>query len=138
MQQKTTNNLKQLTNMITIETILSRLTEGVLGTDKELFTYEERNQFALYYFNEYKEWNDDELEEIMSSHGIAEAFTGYWWDTNRTCRRCTECGRLFREGYCVEGGCDYYCSDECLHKHYTDEEWAEECENNDQSYWTEW
>ena len=29
-------------------------------------------------------------------------------------------------------------ADECLHTEYSDEEWAEECENNDQSYYTEW
>jgi hypothetical protein len=27
-------------------------------------------------------------------------------------------------------GVAYYCSDECLHSDFTDEEWAEECENN--------
>ena len=43
-----------------------------------------------------------------------------------------------REGYCVDMGAAYYCSDECLHAEYSDEEWTEECENNDQSYYTEW
>ena len=47
-------------------------------------------------------------------------------------------GKLMREGYCVDMGAAYYCSDECLHTEYTDAEWAEECENNDQSYFTEW
>ena len=43
-----------------------------------------------------------------------------------------------RKGYCVDMGAAYYCSDDCLHTEHTEEEWAEECENNDQSYYTEW
>lgn len=43
-----------------------------------------------------------------------------------------------QEGYCQDGGYRYYCDDECLHKDFTDEEWNEECDNNDQSYWTQW
>lgn len=53
-------------------------------------------------------------------------------------RRCSICGRLMQEGYCQDGGWRYYCSDECLHHDFTDEEWNEECDNNDQSYWTQW
>ncbi|KAB3652664.1 hypothetical protein GAT26_15855, partial [Phocaeicola vulgatus] len=60
------------------------------------------------------------------------------WNTDRTCRRCSECGKLMREGYCVDMGVAYYCSKDCLHTDFTDEEWNEECENNDQSYYTEW
>lgn len=62
----------------------------------------------------------------------------FWWDTDRACRRCSECGRLMRKGYCIDAGAAYYCSDECLHTDFTDEEWAEEYESNDQSYYTEW
>lgn len=38
----------------------------------------------------------------------------------------------------TDKGVAYYCSKECLHSDFTDEEWAEECESNDQSYYTEW
>lgn len=53
-------------------------------------------------------------------------------------RRCSICGRLMQEGYCQDGGYRYYCSDDCLHHDFTDEEWNKECDNNDQSYWTQW
>lgn len=43
-----------------------------------------------------------------------------------------------REGYCVDSGVAYYCSNDCLHSDFSDEEWIEEYENNDQSYYTEW
>ena len=116
--------------MTTVQSILSRLTNAVSGTDKELYSEQELNKFATFYLDK---WDENTSEDV-----IAESFTDFWWDTERTCRRCSECGRLFREGYCVDGGVAYYCSDECLHSDFTDAEWAEECENNDQSYYTEW
>ena len=116
--------------MTTIESILTRLTNAVSGTDKELYTEDELTKFATFYLDK---WDENTSEDV-----IAESFTDYWWDTDRTCRRCSECGKLMREGYCVDMGAAYYCSDDCLHTEYTEEEWAEECENNDQSYYTEW
>jgi hypothetical protein len=53
-------------------------------------------------------------------------------------RECDECGKGFNEGYCVDGGSFYYCSDECLHKHYTAEEWEEMCADDGDSYWGRW
>lgn len=54
-------------------------------------------------------------------------------------RVCSECGCRFSEGYCVDSGMEYYCSDECLHKHYTDEEWEDLYNNGESdSYWTSW
>ncbi len=54
-------------------------------------------------------------------------------------RQCTECESGMDSGYCVGGGGEYYCSDECLHKHYTKEEWEEMCEDQvSDSYYTEW
>lgn len=54
-------------------------------------------------------------------------------------RICSECGKEMTKGYVIEGGCEYYCCDECLHKHYTDEEYLELYDDgNGDSYWTEW
>lgn len=54
-------------------------------------------------------------------------------------RTCTECGKEMTQGYCIENGEEYYCSDECLHKHYTQDEYLEMYDNgNGDSYWTEW
>lgn len=53
-------------------------------------------------------------------------------------RFCSVCGKPMREGYCYDMGRRYYCSDECLHTEFTSEEWKQECEGNDQSYYTEW
>lgn len=44
-----------------------------------------------------------------------------------------------RTGYVIDGGVEYYCTDECLHKHYTEEEWEDMYDDgNSDSYWTEW
>lgn len=54
-------------------------------------------------------------------------------------RICSHCGKPMKAGYCIDGGSEYYCSDECLHAHYTDEEYLEMYDNGDgDSYWTEW
>ena len=91
---------------------------------------QELNQFASFYLDK---WDENTSEDV-----VAESFVDYWWNTDRACRRCSECGKLMREGYCADMGVAYYCSKDCLHSDFTDEEWAEECESNDQSYFTEW
>lgn len=115
--------------MTTMKSILSRLTQAVNGTDKELFSEQELNQFASFYLDK---WDENTSEDV-----VAESFVDYWWNTDRACRRCSECGKLMREGYCADMGVAYYCSKDCLHSDFTDEEWAEECESNDQSYYFE-
>lgn len=43
------------------------------------------------------------------------------------------------EGYCIEGGFEYYCSKECLLKEMTWEEFLELYDDGEgDSYWTEW
>ena len=75
--------------MTTIQSILYRLTEAVSGTDKELYTEDELNKFASFYL--------DKWDENTSENVIAESFTDFWWNTDRTCRRCSVCGKLMRE-----------------------------------------
>lgn len=65
--------------MTIIQSILSRLTEAVNGTDKELYTEDELNKFATFYLDK---WDENTSEDV-----IAESFTDFWWDTDRTCRR---------------------------------------------------
>ena len=52
-------------------------------------------------------------------------------------RTCTACGAGMNEGYVINGGCEHYCSDECLPM--TDAEFEELYADGDgDSYWTEW
>ena len=54
-------------------------------------------------------------------------------------RTCSECHKKMTEGYCIENGMAYYCSDECLHKNMTQEEYLELYDDgNGDSYYTEW
>ena len=53
-------------------------------------------------------------------------------------RVCEECGKPMIEGYIVDG-CDTYCSDECLHKHISKEDFdALYNDGNGDTYWTTW
>jgi hypothetical protein len=43
------------------------------------------------------------------------------------------------EGYVINGGCEHYCSDACLHKHVSADEFEDLHDDGDgDSYWTEW
>jgi len=54
-------------------------------------------------------------------------------------RKCDICGKPMKSGYVIGGGLEYYCSDKCLHKIYTEKEWNDLYdEGNSDSYWTEW
>lgn len=52
-------------------------------------------------------------------------------------RRCDACGCFMAEGFCIHDGEKYFCSDECLHTVYTEEEYDAMYEA-DEAYWTEW
>lgn len=52
-------------------------------------------------------------------------------------RICDECGTKMDKGYCIGDGDEYYCSDTCLYKNYTEKEY-QEMYDNDNAYYTEW
>ena len=53
--------------------------------------------------------------------------------------KCDECGSGMNVGYCLLSGKQYFCSNECLHKNYTEEQWLKIYdEESGDSYWTEW
>lgn len=65
------------------------------------------------------------------------------WDydevAGKEIRTCDECGSEMVEGYCISGGEEYYCSDECLHKNYTQQQYLDLYdEGYGDSYYTEW
>jgi hypothetical protein len=54
-------------------------------------------------------------------------------------RQCDECGLGMNSGHVISGGDQYYCSETCLHKHYTEEQYLEMHGNGeDDTYYTEW
>jgi len=54
-----------------------------------------------------------------------------------TTPRCTCCGRLMLEGFVIYDGEEHYCSGECLHSKYSEEEYFEMYVNGE-GYWTNW
>lgn len=52
-------------------------------------------------------------------------------------RKCTNCGKEMDNGYCIDNGLEYYCSDECLHAFYSPCDYLQLCKE-DLAYWTEW
>ena len=79
-----------------------------------------------------------EFGEGLMSHTTDVEF---WENLNEELdcfRVCEECGKPMIEGYVING-CDTYCSDDCLHKHITDEEFELLYDNgNGDTYWTKW
>jgi hypothetical protein len=52
---------------------------------------------------------------------------------------CSVCGADMEQGYCVDAGLAYYCTEECLRKDYTAEQWEEMYDDgNGESYYTTW
>lgn len=85
------------------------------------------------------------LEEHINDEIITLKYNpmGSWYideeEQEQHKRVCSHCGKYMNEGYCIENGLEYYCSDECLHKRYTEEEYNELYDDgNGDSYWTEW
>lgn len=115
----------------TAQKILNQLTIAVKGSEQEYYTDKELKQFAQAFKSKWA--------ESMSNDEVADGFLDYWWNTDKPVRRCSICGRLMHEDYCSDMGASYYCSDECLLMDYSNmDEWYEECQYNDQSYFTEW
>ena len=53
-------------------------------------------------------------------------------------RICEECGQPMIEGFVVDG-CQTYCSEECLHKYISEEDYREAYnDGNGDTYWTTW
>lgn len=54
-------------------------------------------------------------------------------------RVCTSCLKIMIEGYVIEDGFAYYCSDKCLEYDMTLEEFKQAYgDGNTETYWTEW
>lgn len=58
----------------------------------------------------------------------------YLFTNGRSCNKCSKC---LNSGYYIRNNKTYYCSDECLAKDYTDEEY-DRMYDNDEAYWTDY
>lgn len=87
-----------------------------------------------------KEWHADHGDpEFEGMHPVCfNEFVGNEFE--QSLRTCNECGKMhLKAGFVINGGAEYYCSEECLHKHYTEQEYLDLYDEGDgDSYWTEW
>jgi hypothetical protein len=62
------------------------------------------------------------------------------YNAERAPRYCEHCGAGMFEGYCLWGGGDYYCSEDCLKANFTAKEIEamDIGEDDSDSYWTTW
>jgi hypothetical protein len=60
--------------------------------------------------------------------------------------KCDNCGAGMNEGYVIEGANEHYCSDDCLHKNVSPDDFQQfyigNMDDHDipdiQIYWTDW
>ena len=93
-----------------------------------------------YKSNEIGFYHIDRLAQVLDM--VTDLLEGDQW------RICSHCGKLMSEGYINKMGepTEYYCSDECLHQHYSPQEWKQLCQGpegqedkgNDFCCWTTW
>lgn len=71
---------------------------------------------------------------------VFENLYNVWkYEQENSFRICSECNSEMKSGYVIENGMEYYCSDNCLEKNMTKENFEELYDNgNGNSYWTEW
>lgn len=86
-----------------------------------------------------KEGNEELIKSLsLSLVAFKDLMVDAMYDLD-TYRQCDTCGVLFGEGYCIEGGVNYFCSKECLEKDMTWEEFLELYDDGEgDSYWTQW
>jgi late competence protein required for DNA uptake (superfamily II DNA/RNA helicase) len=108
----------------------------LLRTYSTTFDIEADTQLdAIKQFNEL----EDEMysQELDQCNVIEEVVKG-----DKYARKCDKCGNGMNEGYCIYEGEEYYCSNECLHLVYSEQEWSEmynaEDNGGSSSYWTQW
>lgn len=83
------------------------------------------------------EISKDEMADYVISHSKVDTLVDELDLEHVRC--CSECGRPMTEGFCIENGAEYYCSEECLHKHISEEEYQSLYDDgNGESYWTSW
>ena len=83
----------------------------------------------------------DDIREIMAGYVMKHSSTESLVDELdlEHIRVCSQCGKPMYEGYCIEDGAEYYCSDDCLHQNLSEYQYQKLYdEGRGNSYWTSW
>lgn len=101
----------------------------------------ESDDLEDYYHQLLDKADEDDIKQHMTDFVIQQATVKEL--VNELCldhvRCCSICGRPMTEGYCIENGVSYYCSDECLLSDITWDEYLRLYDDgNGDSYYTDW
>ena len=83
----------------------------------------------------------EDIQEIMADYVMKHSTAEELVDELELehIRVCSECGKPMYEGYCIEDGAEYYCSDNCLHQNLSEHQYQKLYdEGRGNSYWTSW
>ena len=135
MKQSSTKRKRQLEMSMETKDVNEVLRQDVLASDR----------LGDYFYVLLKEKIDEaaaDIKEFMADFVIRHSKASELvdeLDLLEHIRVCSECGKPMMEGFCIEDGAEYYCSEECLHKNLTEEEYENLYdEGRGNSYWTSW
>lgn len=74
--------------------------------------------------------SQDCLRSYLAKHNLKAEDTSEF-------RKCSVCNCSMSSGYVIQDGEDYYCTDDCLTKVMSFEEYTD-MYSNDDAYWTQW
>ena len=114
--------------------VTRNVSEGLLNEDESFCIWIDEDGNIQTEENECEEEYDaiiDTFREYVIANGVKYS------------RKCDKCGCGMNEGYVVYNGEEHYCSEECLNKVYTAEQWTKMYEESEEeggsdNYWTEW
>lgn len=90
-------------------------------------------------FAELKIQEEKEIKEFSIIDAIENLLLDYLENDNIEVRKCDVCNSYMIEGYCIEEGTSYYCSEECLLTEMTKEEFNDlYADGEGDSYYTSW
>ena len=123
-----------------VRAINKRIYSMDFNTETEVTQYIENS--STYNENDFDfEPDENDAKEIANILGTNENCIADILGLNEEeeSRNCSECNKVMSEGYVVNGGEEHYCSDECLNKHYTAEQYEELYnDGTGETYWTQW
>lgn len=122
--------------------IFERVANYICDHNRGKATADERKQFEKELLDGAIIKDFDLLKETLTTlladgtdegFNLADELAGAY---NTEFRICSKCGEIMFDGYIVFD--DYYCSDECLHKDCTHEEYMRLYEEYEDVFWTQW
>ena len=122
-------------NKKNVQAIIELIKFNMLSTNKTKVEIELKDYISFIHMLNYSLDKIDRDERCDFSVSIKEELEEFGLEV----RVCTSCLKIMIEGYVIEGGFAYYCSDKCLEYDMTLDEFKQAYgDGNTETYWTEW